>query len=56
MAAEQVGRVCCGIEIDPAYVDVAIRRWQNRTGEQAVQAKSNRPFDEIATLKGAKHA
>jgi DNA modification methylase len=55
MAAEQVGRVCCGIEIDPVYVDVAIRRWQNRTGEHAVHVKSNRHFDEIATLMEAKH-
>jgi DNA modification methylase len=28
IAAERVGRVCYGIEIDPRYVDVAIRRWQ----------------------------
>ena len=35
MAAERVGRVCYGIEIDPLYVDVAIRRWQNYTGEDA---------------------
>ena len=33
MAAERVGRICCGIEIDPQYVDVAIRRWENYTGE-----------------------
>jgi DNA modification methylase len=54
MAAEQVGRICHGIEIDPVYVDVAIRRWQNRTGERAVHAKSSRHFEEIATLKEAK--
>jgi DNA modification methylase len=56
MAAERVGRVCCGIEIDPAYVDVTIRRWQNHTGERAMHARSNRSFDEIATLKGANNA
>lgn len=53
MAAEQVGRVCYGIEIDPVYVDVGIRRWQNRTGERALHAQSNRQFDEIAKLKEA---
>lgn len=48
MAAERVGRICCGIEIDPLYVDVAIRRWQKLTGEAAVHAGSKQRFDEIA--------
>ena len=56
MAAERVGRVCCGIEIDPVYIDVAIRRWQNHTGERAMHARSNRSFDEIVALKESKHA
>jgi DNA modification methylase len=48
MAAERVGRICCGIELDPAYVDVAIRRWQRQTGEQAVHAESGKTFEEIS--------
>jgi len=52
MAAERVGRVCCGIEIDPTYVDVAIRRWQNHTGESAVHSASGKKFNEIAIQKG----
>ena len=36
MACERTGRCCCGIEIDPVYVDTAIRRWQKFTGGQAV--------------------
>jgi DNA modification methylase len=32
LAAEETGRVCIGVEIDPAYVEVAIGRWQKRTG------------------------
>jgi hypothetical protein len=48
MAAERVGRICYGIEIDPVYVDVAIRRWQKYTGEAAVHATSGKRFDEIA--------
>jgi DNA modification methylase len=55
MAAERVGRVCYGIELDPAYVDVAVRRWQKYTGETAVHAVSRKRFDEIATCKRAKH-
>jgi DNA modification methylase len=35
IAAEMTGRKCHAIEIDPAYVDVAIIRWQNFTGQQA---------------------
>jgi hypothetical protein len=47
MAAERVGRVCCGIEIDPLYVDVAIRRWQKYTGEKAIHAACGKYFNEI---------
>jgi DNA modification methylase len=49
MAAEQVGRVCYAIEIDPLYTDTAIRRWQRRTGDHAVHQKSGKSFDELAT-------
>jgi DNA modification methylase len=55
MAAERVGRVCSGIEIDPIYIDTAIRRWQNYTGEKAVHASTGKRFDEVAALKKVKH-
>lgn len=55
MAAERVGRICFGIEIDPGYVDVAIRRWQNHTGEKAMHAVSGKCFDEVAALRAASH-
>jgi DNA modification methylase len=48
MAAERVGRICCGIEIDPIYVDVAIRRWQKYTGEAAIHATTGKRFAGIA--------
>jgi DNA modification methylase len=51
MAAERVGRICRGIEIDPIYVDVAIRRWQNHTGDAAIHAVTGKRFDEVAGLK-----
>jgi DNA modification methylase len=35
IAAEMTGRRCLAIEIDPTYVDVAIRRWEQFTGETA---------------------
>lgn len=36
IAAEQLDRRCFGMEIDPAYCDVIVRRWENLTGETAV--------------------
>jgi DNA modification methylase len=48
IAAERTGRRCFGMEIDPLYVDTAIRRWQAWTGEQAVHAASGRTFDDLA--------
>ncbi len=38
IAAETLGRRCYAMEIDPKYVQVAIERWQNFTGRQAVRA------------------
>ncbi len=37
IAAERTGRRCAAIEISPAYVDVAVERWQQLTGRQAVR-------------------
>jgi DNA modification methylase len=53
IAAERTGRVCYGIELDAAYVDTAIRRWQRYTGERAVHAISGKTFDDIATDRSA---
>jgi DNA modification methylase len=47
IAAERTGRRCCAIEIDPLYVDCAIRRWQAFTGDQARHVQTGRPFDEL---------
>jgi len=37
IACEQTGRTCYGMEIDPAYVDVIIERFENYTGQKAVK-------------------
>jgi len=47
VAAEQVGRICYGIELDPAYVDLSVRRWQAYTGNNARHAKSKRSFNDL---------
>ncbi len=48
LAAEQIGRVCFGVELDPKYVDVIVRRWQQYTGKQAQLDANGRTFEEIA--------
>ncbi|AWN44731.1 DNA methylase N-4 [Methylobacterium durans] len=48
LAAERAGRVGYGIELDPAYVDVAVRRWQALTGRAAVHDGTGVTFDELA--------
>ena len=46
IAAERSGRRARAIEIDPHYCDVAIRRWQVRTGKSAVHIESGASFEE----------
>ncbi|WP_226948844.1 DNA-methyltransferase [Rhizorhabdus wittichii] len=47
IAAEATGRIACGIDLDPGYVDVAIVRWQQMTGRQAIHADSGKSFEEV---------
>jgi hypothetical protein len=47
-AAEMTERVCYGIEIDPKYVDVSIKRWQKLTGKHAVLEDDGRSFEEVS--------
>ncbi len=48
IAAQTSGRVCFAIELDPLYVDVAIKRWQAFTGEQATLLAGGRTFEAVA--------
>jgi DNA modification methylase len=56
IAAERTGRRCYGLELDPAYVDTAIRRWQARTGDSARHQTSGRKFDDLGDEVAADHA
>lgn len=47
IAAEKAGRKGRGMELDPHYVDVAIKRWQDFTGQQAIHAELGLTFDQI---------
>ena len=48
IAAEMTGRICSGVELNPAYVDVVVRRWQVFTGRAAIHQASGQSFDERA--------
>lgn len=37
IAAEQTGRICYGLEFDPVYCDVIVKRWEQFTGQKAVR-------------------
>ena len=51
MAAEQSGRVAYAMDIDPAYVDVALRRWRKATGQEPRRASDDRT---LASLEAEK--
>ena len=48
IAAESEGRRCFGIELNPAYVDVVVKRWQEFTGKEATLAGDGRTFAQIS--------
>jgi hypothetical protein len=49
IAAETTGRACYAVELDPAYVDVAVRRWEAFTGQEAVLEGQGATFAEVAS-------
>jgi DNA modification methylase len=56
IAAERTGRRCYGLELDPGYVDTAIRRWQTLTGDRARHAATDRFFDDLVREAKAANA
>lgn len=55
IAAEKTGRRCFGLELDNAYVDVSIRRWQALTGEKAVHETTSMSFSEVEANRRSGH-
>jgi DNA modification methylase len=49
IACEMTERICYGQDIDPRYVDVIVKRWQDFTGQQATLDGDGRTFNEIST-------
>ena len=59
IAAERTGRLAYALEIDPIYVDVAVRRWELETGKHAYLAEGGRTFADIQNERigdGGDHA
>ncbi|MCW3784578.1 site-specific DNA-methyltransferase [Defluviimonas salinarum] len=56
IAAETTGRCCYALELDPAYVDVAVLRWQAFTGHAAVLDGDGRPFDAVRAERASEGA
>ena len=53
IAAEQIGRIACALELDPRYVDVAISRWERLTGELARHESTRLTFGETARQRNS---
>lgn len=54
MGAEQLKRCGYAVELDPRYVDVGVRRWQEMTGKQAIHAQDKKTFDAIAKARSGR--
>lgn len=51
IAAESCRRICYAVELNPEYVDMAIKRWQDYTGQQAILDGDGQTFTEVAELR-----
>jgi len=56
IAAENTGRLCRGVELEPGFVDVSVRRWERHTGGEAVHAETGETFAEIAARRAGEGA
>jgi DNA modification methylase len=51
IAAETTGRVCRGVELDPLYIDVAIRRYEGATSLTAILVDTGETFQALAARR-----
>ena len=54
IAAEQNGRICYAMELSPNYVDVAVTRWHDFTGDHATLEATGKTFAETKAERHAK--
>jgi len=53
IAAEKTGRRARAIELDPKYVDVAVRPWERYTGKTAVLDGTGQTFEDVEAARAA---
>src|SRR5262249_9862958 len=53
-AAEMTQRVCFGMELDPKFADVIVKRWQTLAGKEATLDGDGRTFAEVSAERFAK--
>jgi DNA modification methylase len=53
IACEKTARDCRIMELDALYVDVAVRRWQQFTGKEAILESSGKTFAEVEAERKA---
>ena len=56
IASEKTGRICRGLELDPQYVDVIIRRFESATGKAAILDQTGEEFSVLASRRAAEAA
>ena len=56
IAAHNTRRICYGVELDPRYVDLIIRRFAAAAGEKAILVETGEPFEVVATRRGKEAA
>jgi DNA modification methylase len=56
IAAEKMGRICLGVEIDPLFVDVIVRRYEAVTGKTAVLVETGETFAELTARRAVEAA
>jgi DNA modification methylase len=52
VAAEGLARRCYAMELEPVFVDVAVRRWQTLTGREAVLESSGQTWQQVYSERG----
>jgi DNA modification methylase len=53
IAADRTGRVCRGVEIDPLYVDLIVRRYEAETGQKAMLVETGESYVDLAARRSA---
>ncbi len=56
IAATKTGRDARLIELDPIYVDVIVRRWQDFTGQDATLESTGQTFAELQAMRTGQNA